>query len=208
MTRDIIQLNRTSHEDFLYYETLIEKIEENCQKNPDIAIESAKSLIEGVSKTILLRLDRSATNEKVNKMDFPDLFRNACWRIKSHTYFEEDFIYRTSSMIQILAELRNQRGDISHGKAVPKVEVSSIASAMMIMHVTDALVNYILDSFFKIDLSFKRELKYDANPDFNDELDEVYPLKTIKYSRALYDQDFTEYEEQLKIYLDRIKSEG
>lgn len=207
LTRDIIQTNKSRHADFLYYERIIEKVENNFQKNPDIAIESAKALIEGISKTILLKLDVAQTKAKVNSMDFPALFKKACSNIGTHTEFEEDFINRASSLIHILAELRNSRGDISHGKAAPKDEFSSVACARMVMHTTDALVQYILESYFKIDLSYKEKISYDQYPEFNEELDEIYPLEIVKYSKALFDQDPTEYEEQLKVHLDRKQSE-
>ena len=120
--RDIIKSYKAIHEDFVYYESIIEKVEENIQTNPDISIESCKSLIEGISKTILLRLDVTQTQPKVDKLEFPDLYKQMCLAMQRHSQIEVDYIHRTSSMIQRLAELRNDRGDISHGKAVPKIE--------------------------------------------------------------------------------------
>jgi hypothetical protein len=207
LSRDIIKAHKLSHSEFLYYEMIIEKVENNFQKNPDISIESAKALIEGISKTVLLKLDVTQTKAKVKSMDFPVLFKKACSRISSYTEFEEDFINRASSMIHILAELRNSRGDISHGREAPKDEFSSIACARMVMHTTDALVQYMLEAYFKIDLSFKNDIRYEQYPEFNEELDEVYSLGTVKYSKALFDQDPIEYEEQLKDHLDRRQSE-
>jgi hypothetical protein len=205
LCRDIIKTYKSSHKDFDYYLAIIEKIETNYVNNPDISIESAKALIEGISKTILLRLEVKYTLAIVNKMDFPDLFKNACWSIKRHISIEDDFLHRTSAMIHCLAEIRNNRGDISHGKAVPKLEVSSVESSIMVMQITDALVNYILKAFFKIDLGHKEAVAYSDNPAFNDELDEIYSPPSIKYSRALFDQDIVAYEEQLKEHLERIK---
>jgi hypothetical protein len=203
LTRNIIDLHKSSHEDFEYYIIILEKIENNFDKNPDISIESAKSLIEGISKSILLRLDITKTEASVNKMEFPELFKNSCWSIHRHISIEDDFIHRSSTMIQRLAELRNTRGDISHGKASPKKDVSTAATAQMIMHITDAIVNYMLDAFFKIDLSFKEQIVYESNIEFNEELDESFPLPGITYSRALFEQDKILYKEQLIEFTDR-----
>jgi hypothetical protein len=203
LCRNIILLYKSSHQDFEYYLTILEKVENNHDKNPDISIESAKSLIEGICKTILLRLDITQTETSVKKLDFPDIYKKACLNIQRYAIIEDDFVHRTSSMIHRLAEIRNNRGDISHGKAVPKQEVSTVESARMVMHVTDAIVNYLLEAFFKIDLSYKEETIYDVHTDFNEELDEAYSITGIRYSKALFDQDIVAYEEQLRDYTDR-----
>jgi len=110
-------------------------------------------------------------------------------------------------MIARLGELRNERGDISHGKAVPKKYISSRESAKMIMHVTDSIVTYILKLFFSIDLSYKDEIQYKANPEFNDFLDESYPIEGIIFSEALFDQDNVAYVEQLQDFLNDMEQE-
>lgn len=196
--RDIIKSYKSTHEDFVYYEAIIEKVEDNIQSTPDISIESCKSLIEGISKTILLRLDITQTQPKVDKLEFQELYKLACWALQRHSQIEVDYIHRTSSMIQRMAELRNERGDISHGKSVPKIEKSSVSSAKMIMVVTDAIAHYMLDSFFRIDLSYKEDVKYDDSEEFNLELDEFNPINGLSYSRALFDQDNVTYMELRK----------
>ena len=204
-TRDIIRRYQDKHESFEYYYSIIEKVENNVSKNPDISIESSKALIEGICKSILLRLDSSFTKKAVNKMEFKPIYSNACDRIGQHVEFEIDFIHRTSAMIGRLAELRNERADISHGKAAPKEYVSTRATAKMVMHVTDSILNYILESFFTIDLSYKEEVDYEDNSEFNELLDESYPLEGVVYSKALYEQDYAAYEEQLQDYLDNLE---
>ena len=205
LTRDILKRHKDSHEHFEYYYTIIEKIENNVSKNPDISIESSKALIEGICKSILLRLDSSHTKRTVDRMGFRGIYSGACDRISQNIEFEIDFIHRTSAMIDRLAELRNERADISHGKASPKEFVSTKSTAKMIMQVTDSILNYILESFFAIDLSFKDELAYEDNPGFNELLGELNPSDYIVYSKALYDQDYDAYEEQLQDYLDNLE---
>ena len=107
-------------------------------------------------------------------------------------------------MIDRLSELRNERGDISHGKAVPKKFVSNVETAKMVMRVTDSILTYILSAYFSIDLSYTEKIAYEDNPEFNDILDESYCLEGIVYSQALYDQDYDSYEEQLRDYLDNL----
>ncbi|MBL7047616.1 MAG: abortive infection family protein [Candidatus Marinimicrobia bacterium] len=202
MTRDIINRHLSTHSEFEYYTTIIDKIENNFINNPDISIEACKALIEGICKTILLKLENSFTLKIVNSMEFPELFKKACLSINRFCPFEIDFIHRTSSMICRMAELRNERGDISHGKSAPKEVTSTKESAKMIMHVTDGITSYILGSFFKIDLTYKEEIQYDDYPVLNEMLDEENPLDGISYSRALFDQDNVAYMEQFSNILD------
>ena len=202
LTRDIISQHLVTHNEFDYFMSIVEKVEKNFDKNPDISIESAKALIEGISKTILLRMNSCYTQIKVNSMGFPDLFKEACLSLNKNGPFETEFIHRTSSMISRMAELRNERGDISHGKAAPKKVTSTKESAKMIMHVTDGIVSYILGTFFKIDLAFKEEIRYEDNPKFNEMLDEAKSIDGISFSKALFDQDTVAYEEKLRNYLD------
>ena len=210
--KDLINKHYDTHNDFEYYYAIIEKIEENVNHQPDISIESSKALIEGVCKTILLNLDSSYNKSKLNNHKLPKLFKIACDLIDEkitdeQNTFEIDFTYRAQNLVSRMAELRNDRGDISHGKFVPKEDVSTKECANMVMQVTNAVVSYILKVFFSIDLSYKEEIQYKDNPGFNEFLDENYPIDGLSYSKALFDQDFVEYDEQLEEFLLNIAEE-
>lgn len=202
LTRNIIDKHDDTHEEFGYYKTIVEKIEENHKSNPDISIESCKSLIEGISKTILLRLNKSLTEEKVNGFDAHIIFRKCCNNLGKNQPLEIEFSRQGYNLVKRMAELRNERGDISHGKVSPKSTLSAKESALMIMGVTDSIAHYLLIHFFKIDLSSQEEIKYGKNENFNVYLDESYPELGLSYSMALFDQDPVAYEEQLKDYND------
>lgn len=204
-TRDILKRHQSTHESFEYYYSIIEKVENNVSKNPDISIESSKSLIEGVCKTIVKNLDSSMSEKVIEQMKCTPVFSKACECIDKHVGLEIDFIHRAASITARLAELRNERGDISHGKAVPKEYVSDVETAKMVMHVTDSILAYILKSFFSIDLSYKDVIAYKKNPEFNDFLDESSCFEGVVYSKALYEQDYNSYEEQLRDYLDNLE---
>ena len=51
-TKDILKILESRYTNIDYYQTIIEKIEENVESNPDICIESCKALLEGLSKFI------------------------------------------------------------------------------------------------------------------------------------------------------------
>ena len=54
LTRGLIEGNLRTHSEFEEHLLQVEEIEQNVDEKPDIAIESAKSLIGGVSRTIKL----------------------------------------------------------------------------------------------------------------------------------------------------------
>lgn len=200
LTRNILEAYQWKFPDFKYYNSIIEIIELNVAKNPDICIESCKSLIEGISKTILKGLDSSYSKERdfIKHKQLQDLFKAAMIKLQEYSLLEPDFILRASSLLHLKGELRNERGDISHGKLAPKEVCSSSELANMIMQVTDGIANYILGRYFSLSSLARGEIVYEDNSDFNSMLDEAYPIDNLSYSRALFDQDQIRYEELLK----------
>lgn len=192
-TRNIIDRNQKQHSDLEYYKVLVLKVEENADDNPDISIESCKSLIEGLCKYMYHRLNPSKSESELNALDFHKLFKQTAKEISSKSPLEMEFIYQTSNLIQRLGELRNRRGDISHGKLSPKSEQSTKESARMIMGVTDHIVHYMLEVYLSIDMTFKDEVDYQDHLEFNEALDDQYPIEGLSYSQALLDQKPVEY---------------
>lgn len=208
LVRETINKNISSYPDFEYYFTILDKIEQHEITQPDICIESCKSLIEGVSKSVIIRLDNTISQKEVNKMDLLPLYRKAMNVLsdKSNEEIELDFLIRFSQIIQILGELRNQRGDISHGKSVPKENVSSQYFAQTIKGFTDHIVFYILNHFFLIEQVDTDKLEYEdlSLEDFNLYLNakvEQFPIENIAYSRALYDYDYISYKIEYDKYM-------
>lgn len=201
IVRSLLTSNIEKYEHFAYYETVIDLIEQNVDSNPDICIESCKSLLEGISKTILKALDATATNRILDAKDFPTLFRESLNKLAEYNEnIEVDFVRRAVSLIQVLGEIRNKRGDISHGKLAPKEFSSYSQFSKLVMQMTEGIVFYILEQFFAIDLSYKEEIKYEDNPEFNEALDELNPMGNLSYSKALYDQKYDDYFQELQDY--------
>ncbi len=201
-TKNILKKCIAEYQDFEYYSIIIDEIEHNIHSKPDLSIESSKALIEGICKSILLNLKTSTTRKRVDKYDFSELFKETCSALSDHSEIEIDFIHRASSVVHYLGELRNKRGDISHGKAVPKVELSNVELAKFTATLTNGIVEYLLSIFLKIDVSYKAEILYDDNPDFNAYLDEEVYLDGVSYSLAMFDQDIIAYKEQLSVFKD------
>ena len=210
----ILHQHKSTYSDFEYYHLHIEKIENNKSKNPDIAIESCKSLIEGVSKSVLNRLDITFDEKKESSGKNPRsvqwFFKKSLEKIAEKSEeFEASFVTSSGQIINIISEIRTKRGDISHGKSVPKLVESSPEFAEMVTNMTDLIVSYTLKHFFQIDTTNKEKLDYfpkdEENPNedeetiikYNSYLDESqpdFPISTINYSQLLYENDYDEYE--------------
>src|SRR5687768_11818873 len=96
LVRTLIAQNSDKYEHFSYYEGIIDVIEEKIQSHPDICIESCKSLIEGISKTIIKTLDKTVTDADLRKMDVMPLFKRAANKLAEFdSTLEIDFINRT-----------------------------------------------------------------------------------------------------------------
>lgn len=199
--RDILISNLDKYSHLEYYEVVIEEIERHQFTKPDISIESCKSLIEGISKIILRKLDNSLNDRAINKLDFQPLYKQAMTKLSEYnTEFEIDFVNRSNSLIHLLCEIRNEKGDLSHGRIAPKVSVSNSGFAILVSRMTDGILFYILSHFFNI--NSLDELFYKDYPEFNDMLDEEIELGgKLKYSLALFEQDLIEYSTRLEEFL-------
>ncbi len=200
---NLINANKKEYPEFEYYLLHTEKINNNKLSYPDITIETCKSFIEGVSKTILNKLD-SSFDEKLatsgrNPKSVQQLFKLALEKISKYNVdFEESFIHSSGQIINVISSIRTERGDISHGKSVPKIYNSTPEFAEMLANVTEQILVYVLNSFFKIKLSEK--LNYDSLEEYNKWLDESieFPVKKALYSKILYENDYDEYEQRYK----------
>lgn len=227
----IIVENATDFPEFRYYIRLMKKAELNLVSQPDICIEICKSLIEGISKSVILELHPAADRNKLNKMDVSPLAKWACQLLRQdNTIIEDEFVRRVAAVADFLGVLRNERGDISHGKPVPKPVQSDDKLAAVIFQVSGGLLTYMLDGFFTVkrlilaasplkpgpqqrphdDESAQdlQQIDYDAYQDFNNWLDEQYPYDgKLTYSFALHSLYYEDYLVRLESYQEGLEGE-
>lgn len=206
----LITANIDKHPNFEEYFKIIGVIKDNENTNPDICIESCKALIEGVSKTIYNKIDFSKSIAELDKYTSVEkLFKDAMSKLadKCDEDFEGDFVRQYSSMIHVIGEIRNKRGDISHGRVAPKPVYSSIKFASTVVKMTESILEYILEHYFQLDINPIIKLDFDADEmaEYNSWLDEsvVFPIAKARYSKVLYESDYDEYESS---YIDYLKS--
>jgi len=194
--RGIISANIEKHSHFEEYFKIIDIIQANEFKNPDICIESCKALIEGISKTIFLNLDNTISAEDICNDNLPKLFKQSINLLSTRCEdIEGEFAIRFSGIIKVLGEIRNKRGDISHGRVAPKVIFSSCKLATTVKNMTESMLVYVLEHYFTIDFS-NDMLIYKDLEEYNSWLDDNtdFPIKKAKYSQLLYENDIDEYE--------------
>lgn len=207
-TKAIISAHQESHKEFLYYFSVIEIAEESMTEKPDVTIDCCKSLIEGISKSILIRLDNNynKNNHLVDTVKASKLFDKAITLIskfdQSLSGKETDFLAKSKDLVETIINIRNDRGDISHGKFTPKATeiISTSEFALFVINMTDSIISFMLKVFFDLKIPVTGILAYDSNEtvDYNKWLDESieFPIKTVLYSKLLYENDYNEYEDR------------
>ena len=137
--KELIERHSERHSEFCYYIPIIEKAERNEIEHPDIAIECCASLFQGVSKSIVHRLDSSCDRKALENLSLQQQVRAALNCLKEHDDVVEDAFARgCENLTRAIASLRNARGDISHGRAVPK-ELQSDRSLARISQTTGCI---------------------------------------------------------------------
>lgn len=203
MVNEILAKNSSRYPDFGYYKLHVSKIESNIVTNPDIAIETCKSLIEGVSKSILNRIDNTfdekAETSGRNPKSVQQLFKRALEKIAElNEKFEPGFVHSSGHIVNVTSNIRTERGDISHGKSVPKETSSTPEFSAFVAKMTDLIISYVLEHFFEIDLGYREKFDFDSDEmqPYNVWLDESvnFPIAKARYSKILFEQDYDEYE--------------
>ena len=144
LTEQLLKDLPSRFSDFEYYYVILEKIAENRLSNPDIAIESCKSLVEGVSKSILKYTTKSYIDTQKPTEDLCPLFKKAINALAERDApIEEVFTKSVGNLIHQLGTIRNERGDISHGKSAPKRTNSSPQLANLVVQATDLSLIHI-----------------------------------------------------------------
>ena len=238
-TKKFISNNRDSFELYDYlndYQVLFKAIEE--KETADHCIEACKAFLEGLAKTIISGVDlRSEETKKrfddidwgnlvklkaqidVGNAKFQELVRQSILVLAAfHHSCEKDFLLGfTSKFFSTIAKLRDRRGDVSHGRQVPKNDKSSLVLAGMVESITDVIATHMLEVFVLIDFDVDKigdaidfikesfEIKPESDYEllherekfirtFNKQLDETNPIQSgLSYSEALYFQKQNDY---------------
>ncbi len=187
--------------DFEYYLKHAQEIKLHSESHPDIAIECCTSLLQGLSKAVYFRLEPQPDEKKFNNDAFQYQVKTALSLLGNQDDALEIALPQACShLARIAGELRNKRGDISHGRNVPKELRSDASLSRLAMDVTEALARYM---FANLVILEDLPEDYAANQIFNESLDsEGMSIGSTPYSKLLYDNDRDAYVDAL----DRFKA--
>jgi len=203
--KNIINENLDRFPDFEYYNFIIEKVKNNHKNHPEVAIECCKSLIEGISKTIIINLDNSKNEDDLMKYNFPKIYKTLMDVFeKNDITFEIEYMSSFNHLIKLIGEVRTHRGDISHGKSVSKLQDCSITFASAIIGFTSTVILYCLEHYFILNIVEDINIQYNENDNFNKMLDDFHSIPNISYSLALYEQDYKAYLGELRSYAEGL----
>lgn len=113
---------------------------------------------------------------------------------------ETEFLSKSRELVDTIINIRNDRGEISHGKFIPKPNeiISTSEFALFVINLTDSIVSFMLKILFQIDIPKTGRIAYDDEnmEPYNNWLDDNtdFPIKKAKYSQLLYENDYDEYE--------------
>lgn len=195
---------------FNAFDRHVATIEDTIEANPALCIETCKSLIEGICKTIL-------TNKNIKYTEdgkFQVLVKQTVEELSVSTqcYKEKlcELARRIASVAQTIAEIRNDSGFASHGQDIKTVPINSTLS-LFSSKVSDVIGGFILH-YYVTHSNPKKDsrIHYEDCQNFNEYFDSLNPLKIgeliLSASEALYFQDYEAYKEEYFYYLE-IKDE-
>lgn len=168
-----------------HVEEQVKGIEEAVVEKPALAFDLAKTLVESTCRAILAERMIAYSEDD----DLPNLFRTASQHLPflpamaSGEAETRESLRRTlnglSTAIQGICELRNRCGFSSHGSGKPRPEMESV-QALLAAGAADTIVGF-LHRVHRQDRKpppSPRAL-FDANPAFNESVDEIHGLIRI-----------------------------
>jgi hypothetical protein len=159
-------------------------------------------LFQGISKTIVYRLQPPSDKKQFENESIQRQVKLALRCLAaSDDLIETAFPVAVENLIRVIGGLRNTRGDISHGRVVPKELQSDRSLARLVLNVSESVIRYMLASYFALKPTDLEQVEYEECSEFNEYLDESNPLEGKPlYSLALYEQFYEDYLVQLEIF--------
>ena len=200
--------NITKLPSFSIFEKHVSTIEQTVETNPSLCVETCKSLIEGICKSILT--NRGIDYAKFEK--FQALVKGTILEMSSgiDTFQTEmsELSKRISPIVQYIAEIRNNNGFASHGQDL-NMSMVPYSLALLCMKTTDVLCGFLLHFYITHTDKKDSRLRYEDLKEFNDYYDSGTPLQLngieLSASLALFHQDYEAYKAEYYSYLDDIE---
>ncbi|MFA6856305.1 MAG: abortive infection family protein [Treponema sp.] len=193
---------------FNHFSDQITTIENTIEKNPALCIETSKALIEGICKTILENKKKSFNSDTVQGL----VKQTTETLVGDEQNYHDNLIAlcrKISAVVQEIATIRNNAGFASHGQDIDVPQMDKTLS-LFVSRATDLICSFILDVYInQRDRNKDCRIHYEDNEPFNQELDDENPIgrkdMILSFSKALFQQDYEAYKEELFEYMDKIQ---
>ena len=205
-----IKENITNSPSFDPFNSHIEVIEKHVYSNPTLCVETCKSLIEGICKTILTNKGISYTSD----VKFNGLVQLTLSNIiNEDVLFKNDLVElgrRVASVSQQLGQIRNNTGFVSHGMDVLNPQLTETVS-IFASKITDNIGGFILRCYNNNrEVTKEGRIHYEDCKPFNEYIDELNPISIgvidISASKALFQEDYEAYKETYFEFLDNLNN--
>ena len=138
--------------DFQYYGAFAEFISaiENYHQDlhTGVSLDCCNSLLQSICKTIITQADPKMEFEILDKGSSSTtnslVSRAAKLLQKNDDMYEKGFISEVTKLARCIADLRNSRGDVSHGRRIPKELVNDQDLSRLLREITESLSRYLI----------------------------------------------------------------
>jgi hypothetical protein len=205
-----IQENIDKIPSFYEFRNHISIIEETVETNPALCIETCKTLLEGICKTILK--NQNIIYNEYEQFQVLVKKTTTCLIDTDESYKNDlcELMRRIASVSQKLAEIRNNSGFASHGQDIKHPSISTTLS-ILAYKTTDVIGGFIIHYYTNHATKRDSRIHYEDCRVFNELLDDENPLELggiiLSASEALYKQDYQAYKEAYFSYLDNIEKQ-
>ncbi len=197
LRREILSITKRKPEiGLVYYNELLDIIDDYHDSKPDTSVETCKAIIEGISKLIIHKIDGVQIHILDKKWGFEKLVTRAFTLIsRNNSELNEGLVKQLLQVFKFINKDRNDHCDIGHGRASVKEQKNCSDYSRMIAGITESTAIYLLKKFNE---SVVAEDVYESEQmqDFNMWLDnsiENFPIKAERYSKLLYQTDKEQY---------------
>lgn len=164
--KELIERHSDRYSEFRYYIPIIEKAERNELDHPDITIRCCASVVQGVSNSIVHRLNPGCDKKALEKLSMQRQVKTALICLGEHDdVVEAEFARGCETLIWLVETLRNTPGDIYRGamfgRAVPKGLQSDRSLARLALNISEGLIRYLLASFFALQQPAEELIAYE-----------------------------------------------
>ncbi len=196
------------------YQSLVEAL---TTENAPAMCDAAKTLLETVFRTVIVNRNGAVVESPDSRASFVELYRQALESLTTHDS-DEIFMPVIKRSVTVIASMRDNYGDSSHGQDGYHERKLDLAEAVLLARLALTISGYMYSRHVHTSTDHGNSRSHYAdNPEFNKYLDSEGDIEVagifVAPSRILFDNDFTAYRDQLlehsnDMYISEMEAAG